>query len=627
MKTVSPDLLEALARSAPANSLERPAEHTNGRFDLQRWIDGYHLDVEGPTEWKGGNRWVFRVCPWNPDHRNGSAFIVQLQNGATAAGCKHKGCSSHDWHALRDLVEPGWRSESKRKPNLVHASGRNDGWEPVIPFSEFDLPSFPTQELPDWLRVFIEAEANATQTPVDLSAMLSLSVLAAACAKKIVIRLKQGHSEPLNIFTVTALPPGNRKSAVFADTTRPLQEYEASEARGAAREIARLESARKIMEAKLKRLEQQAAAAKPQDQGRYTLEVNQLAEEVAQTSPRSSPKYIVDDCTPERLSTLIGEQGGRIAVMSAEGDVFDLMSGRYSTGSGASNLGVYLKGHAGDDLRVDRVGRAPEFVKSPALTVGLAVQPDVIRGLIEKPGFRGRGLLGRFLYALPKSLLGHRQVSPPPVNAEVFAAYHGNVLSLLKLPFAAGPGGEPASHVLNLDLDAQESMRRFESWLEPQLAEFGDLGAMTDWAGKLVGAVGRIAAILHMASLAGDETPWEVPVAGETIEHAIGIGRYLIPHAKAALALMGADPAIEQAKLILWWIDHQNLTCFSKRDLHQGLKGTFKKVNELDKPLAAIVDHGFIRQREIPGPAGRGRTPSPLYDVNPFGFETVPPDL
>ena len=65
MKTVSPGLLEALARSAPANSLERPAEYTNGRFDLQRWIDGYHLDVEGPTEWKGGNRWVFRVCPWN----------------------------------------------------------------------------------------------------------------------------------------------------------------------------------------------------------------------------------------------------------------------------------------------------------------------------------------------------------------------------------------------------------------------------------------------------------------------------------------------------------------------------------------------------------------------------------
>jgi hypothetical protein len=82
--------------------------------------------------------------------------------------------------------------------------------------------------------------------------------------------------------------------------------------------------------------------------------------------------------------------------MSAEGDVFDLMAGRYSAKT-TSNFGVYLKGHAGDPLRVDRVGRPPEFVLQPALTVGLAVQPDVIPGgLRQKPEFRGRGLLARF---------------------------------------------------------------------------------------------------------------------------------------------------------------------------------------------------------------------------------------
>jgi hypothetical protein len=73
-------------------------------------------------------------------------------------------------------------------------------------------------------------------------------------------------------------------------------------------------------------------------------------------------------------------------------------------------------------------------VKAPAITVGLAVQPDVIRGLAEKPGFRGRGLLGRFLYALPPSLLGHRDPDSPPVPDEIRAAYRANVIALLNLP-------------------------------------------------------------------------------------------------------------------------------------------------------------------------------------------------
>src|SRR5580658_2228418 len=100
-----------------------------------------------------------------------------------------------------------------------------------------------------------------------------------------------------------------------------------------------------------------------------------------------------------------------------------------------SNIGLFLKAHAGDSLRIDRVSRPAEYVDAPALTVGLAVQPEVIRGLAERPGFRGRGLLGRFCYGMPKSLLGSRDTDPPPVAKDVSALYHENILLLLDLPF------------------------------------------------------------------------------------------------------------------------------------------------------------------------------------------------
>ena len=98
------------------------------------------------------------------------------------------------------------------------------------------------------------------------------------------------------------------------------------------------------------------------------------------------PRWLVDDATPEALAGLLATYG-RIALLSPEGDVFDQMAGRYNQQAGP-NLGVYLKGHAGDLLKVDRRGRPPEYVERPCLTIGLAVQPEVLRGLASRPRVR-----------------------------------------------------------------------------------------------------------------------------------------------------------------------------------------------------------------------------------------------
>ena len=91
-------------------------------FDLAQWIEARGLDVREKQDWRGGKRWIFRVCPWNSAHRDRSAYIVQFASGAIAAGCHHNGCHGRDWHALRDLVEPGWRERRDGGlPNAVAA--------------------------------------------------------------------------------------------------------------------------------------------------------------------------------------------------------------------------------------------------------------------------------------------------------------------------------------------------------------------------------------------------------------------------------------------------------------------------------------------------------------------------
>ncbi len=494
------------------------------------------------------------------------------------------------------------------------ADSDDSDWDLPVPFGEYDLPPFPLASLPPRLGDFVGALALATQTPEDLGAMVALATVSAACAKKVIVRVREGWQEPINVFTVVALDPANRKTQVFRVVTAPLTEYEAEEVKRTRPAIAAAIERKKILEEKLKRL--RSAAAEGDDDGgnpeQYAID---LAQEIAELAVPVAPHFIVDDSTPEHVAKALCEQAGRLAIMSPEGGVFDLMGGRY--GQGGPNFEVLLKGHAGDDLRVGRVGTGVQYVAAPALTVGLAVQPEVIRGLFDVPGFRGRGLLARFLYSIPKSLLGRRDVAPPPLSAHVDAAYRADVLALLALPFANDGNGGTAPYTITLLPAAYEKLMMFASWLEPRLADGGDFGFMSDWAGKLVGAVARVAGLLHMVENAHRSAPWEVPVQTATIDSAVTVGRYLIAHARAAFAEMGADPVIAEARHILRWIEREAVSEFQKRAAYQGTKSYFKTVEKMSPGLELLIQHGYIRERMSERPSGRGRPPSPTYDVNP----------
>jgi replicative DNA helicase len=271
----------------------------------------------------------------------------------------------------------------------------------------------------------------------------------------------------------------------------------------------------------------------------------------------------VDDATPEALAGLLATYG-RIALLSPEGDVFDQMAGRYNQTAGP-NLGVYLKGHAGDLLKVDRRGRPPEYVERPCLTIGLTVQPEVLQGLAGRPGFRGRGLLARFLYSFPASLVGRRQAGAPPVPPAVADRYTLE-LQALAASLTRPVGDDPT--VLCLDSHAGELLLGFERDLEPRLAAgSGDLAHLAGWAAKLAGATCRLAALLHLADHLRDG--WAQPISRDTFAGAIRLADYLIDHARAVFDLMGADPHLDDARWLLDWITRTNRTQFSRRDTHR----------------------------------------------------------
>jgi len=477
-------------------------------------------------------------------------------------------------------------------------------WPEIVSCDVLDLPDFPTHALPSVLRQWVEAESHATQTPADLAGLLALAVCSAGIARRVVVEARPDFQEPVNLFVAVLLEPGNRKSAVFSDAMKPLRELEAERIEAARRAVAREQSERRQDEARLRKLEK-TAAEKGDTEARH--EAGNLAAELAEQPEPVLPRLIVDDATSEKLGMMLAEQGGRIASMSPEGGVFDLMAGMYSK-SGMPQFGVYVMAHSGDDLVTDRVSRKSVHVEWPALTCAYAMQPAVIEGLAEKAAFRGRGLLARFLYAAPQSWIGRREIAPTPVSNATREAYCQAVRTLADAEDECS---------LRLVADAEHLLKGWEAEIEGNLADGGDMEVVRDWGAKLAGATLRLAAVLHCV-----EHGPAGRIGGRTIASAVEIARYLVPHAEAVLNMMLAseDTADDDARYVLRWIERHGRREFSKRDAQQHGRRRFPKADDIDAALAELVRRGYIRLRpaETSGP---GRPPSPVYEVNPAAFE------
>ncbi len=485
-------------------------------------------------------------------------------------------------------------------------------WPEIVSFDVLNLPDFPTHVLPDTLRRWVEAESHATQTPADLAALLALAVCSVGIARRVVVEPRPGWREPVNLFTAVLLEPGNRKSAVFADAMKPLRELEAELIEAARPEVARAQSDRRQDDARLRKLEKTAAEKHGDEAAQARHEAGNLAADLADGAEPVLPRLIVDDATAEKLGIMLADQGGRIASMSPEGGVFDLMAGLYSK-SGIPQFGVYLMGHSGDDLITDRVSRKSVRVERPALTCAYAMQPAVIEGLAENAAFRGRGLLARFLYAAPQSWIGRREIAPAPVSDATRNSYRQAVRELAEVE---------GDIILELSGGAAALLREWESEIEAMLAEGGQMEITRDWGAKLAGATLRLAAVLHCVEHGPAGCIEESCIAA-----AVEIARYLVPHAEAVLNMMLAseETSDDDARYVLRWIERHDRREFTKRDAQQHGKRRFPKADDIDPALAELTRRGFIRPKpaETSGP---GRPPSPTFDVNPATFADAKSD-
>ena len=529
---------------------------------------------------------------WSVDEPgpNGGCLVERLENARGASRIPLGMIPSET--AWNDMQAAGARAPSSSTPAPLER--------------ERPLPPFPVTALPTPLRAFVEAESEATQTPLDMSAMLVLGCVSASIAGKVEIELEKGYREPLNLFVVTAALPGERKSGTFADVFAPLRSAEQDAIAMAAPAIAKAKTNRTILEQKIKGVRSEFAGLKRSEQDtnyrdnkvgasaegglKLRARLEELEEELRKAEVPNEPQYLADDVTMERLAGLMAEQGGRICIASPEGTVFGIVSGRYSR-NGQSSFEVLLKGHAGDALRIDRQSkdRPSVHLPKPCLTLALAVQPSVIQGLAANKEMRDLGLLARFLYSLPPSRVGTREIAPGPVPDHVRAAYHGVVGGLARIPV---PG---TAAMLFLSDGARDLHRAFRRELEPRLhPKTGDLAEVADWANKLPGAIGRVAGVLHCAGNAKGEIPNEV--GADTMAAALEIGRYLLDHALVAFGRMAEGELEGDARAVLDWVKRSERPVVTMPDVmrHMSPRSVARSKERRERAVQELVDEGLL---------------------------------
>lgn len=491
-------------------------------------------------------------------------------------------------------------------------------WPDPIPIEAArTLPEFPVDLVPAWLGEWIGAEAEATQTPLDLAGVMSLAAVATCVQRAVDIELG-GWVEPLCVWALVVMESGSRKTQVQRDVFAPIitaetelrDEFGPAERERAGDEVAHAEALKRLRAAEAKAIESGDASAIGAVRERRVAAEKALHDLEVQRRP--APRLIAEDVTPERYLRLMQEQGGALTLSSDEGGVFATFGGRYRQGNDAY-LEPLLKAHAGSTIRVDRQSSEPIIIDRPRGTIAVTLQEDALRRIGSIPDAQGLGLIARCVAVFPPDMIGtrhaHARRMPPSVSTE----YADRLRALASVGYRA-----EGHYVLRLDESAQ---RRFDEFRDVDRHEGRlrrDLAPIKSWGSKMPGLVGRIAGLLHLVEHGADGL--RIAVSEQTVERSIRLAEdYLIPHAFVLHEIAAESPDRRAARDILAWILRDDVVRFTSRDATRAVRWLETRTGVRDAGLGLLVDpHGVIRE----GP-GKSGTRGVEWHVNPKARERL----
>lgn len=462
-----------------------------------------------------------------------------------------------------------------------------DTWAPKPLDAHATPPPFPIHALPDWAQDHAQHVAEQIQVPVDLTAMLIIGSLSAACTGRAKVKVSANWTEPVNLYLVTAMDSGAGKSAAEKLTCQWLREWERERIEAVWDDWSLAHRVHQVAEGKVREVQQgMKKGSQTQDDLIHALrELDEARDKVPEL-----PRLIADDATPEAVALLLSQHGERLAIMSTEADLFDMvLKGKQGQ---RQNMNVYLKAWSGDSMTRDRKGGSetgPEVtqLREPLMSVSVTVQPSVLARLHNDEEMASRGFSARFMAAMPESLVGRRQQSRRFTDTVIPTAdIYAKTATELAEQWSQWVMAE-----VTVDNAAQAILERFLDEIEPTLGPGARYEHIKEWTAKLFGSVARYAGLLHLAEGWSPATP----INAVTMQRALDLGRYWLTTADIVMAM--GDEVAEQARAIKAWIDRNDVHEFKVRDLQRNVQrrslGLDQAVDYVPA-LSLLVEYGWL---------------------------------
>lgn len=492
---------------------------------------------------------------------------------------------------------------------------------PFEPQDENELSLFPFHSLPPTLSLYSKQIEESLQVVNEMVSPVLLGTVSMCIQGNYWVSPKQDWKEPLNLYTMTVNKPSEKKSPVFKEILAPIYDYVERVNKERQPLINEYQIKKNILtkkiESGLKALGSRNSKGSkgPKD----IIETISMDEVIAMQSELAELEenavkpitLLADDVTSEALVKLMNENNEKIAIASAEGGIFGMLAGRYST---HPNIDIFLKGFSGENYTSHRVSGRVENIREPLITLILMVQPTVLIEALNNKEFRERGLMARFLYSMPGSKVGKRRYRSVPIDEKVRKEFHDLIDELLEC--------QTWEHAKIIYLGDEADKLGEEFFNEIETTLYSEYEEMEDWIGKLYGQTMRIAGILHVVKYRLGAA--EIKVEADTMKSAIEIGRYYLEHAKAVFLLSGMydPPEVKNAKYILKRIDSTGLVQISKRDVFQLCKKkegfeTAESENFVTG-LEELRRRGYIKIDKDKSTGGR---PTEMIVLNPLYLE------
>jgi hypothetical protein len=133
LEVTSLEMLKRLSAMVP----EPPKEKTRTsatQLDVDGFLAQHGLETMNAGAWRGGDKWALRVCPFNPEHKRGEAYILRFTDGTVVAGCLHRSCrraSGEAWRELRGMYEPSTGNHPQDSAISEDNEGVPDNFAPL----------------------------------------------------------------------------------------------------------------------------------------------------------------------------------------------------------------------------------------------------------------------------------------------------------------------------------------------------------------------------------------------------------------------------------------------------------------------------------------------------------------